>query len=221
MRQHALTLLASLPAWDLAREKGQEPALGTGQGRSAASGSWPCMPKEVVTQGVCCQILHKAPTCCGTELAADRARRPAVAVPMQHLEVPRLPRSLGVRPNSSGLCRGNRDSLNRASGSRQSSTESEIKSLEPRPWSSTDSDGSIRSLRPPVTKASSFSGISILTRGDSIGSSKGSTAGRTSRAGTVRFPPHTNGHLALFRLGDWGSWWSGTLVKMGHGGGIF
>nr|XP_025971717.1 R3H domain-containing protein 2 isoform X6 [Dromaius novaehollandiae] len=87
--------------------------------------------------------------------------------------------------------RGNRDSLNRASGSRQSSTESEIKSLEPRPWSSTDSDGSIRNLRPPVTKASSFSGISILTRGDSIGSSKGSTASRTSRAGLVLGAPDT------------------------------
>ncbi|XP_009466985.1 PREDICTED: R3H domain-containing protein 2 [Nipponia nippon] len=87
------------------------------------------------------------------------------------------------------IFRGNRDSLNRASGSRQSSTESEIKSLEPRPWSSTDSDGSIRSLRPPVTKASSFSGISILTRGDSIGSSKGSTASRTSRAGLVLGAP--------------------------------
>ncbi|XP_074020970.1 R3H domain-containing protein 2 isoform X6 [Numenius arquata] len=85
--------------------------------------------------------------------------------------------------------RGNRDSLNRASGSRQSSTESEIKSLEPRPWSSTDSDGSIRNLRPPVTKASSFSGISILTRGDSIGSSKGSTASRTSRTGLVLGAP--------------------------------
>ncbi|KAM6106297.1 R3H domain-containing protein 2 isoform 2-T2 [Pterocles gutturalis] len=85
--------------------------------------------------------------------------------------------------------RGNRDSLNRASGSRQSSTESEIKSLEPRPWSSTDSDASIRSLRPPVTKASSFSGISILTRGDSIGSSKGSAASRTSRAGLVLGAP--------------------------------
>ncbi|XP_067385575.1 R3H domain-containing protein 2 isoform X3 [Emydura macquarii macquarii] len=79
--------------------------------------------------------------------------------------------------------RGNRDSVNRASGSRQSSTESELKSLEPRPWSSTDSDSSIRNLRPPVTKASSFSGISILTRGDSIGGSKGSNASRTSRPG--------------------------------------
>uniref|UniRef100_A0A8C9FUV0 R3H domain containing 2 n=1 Tax=Pavo cristatus TaxID=9049 RepID=A0A8C9FUV0_PAVCR len=85
--------------------------------------------------------------------------------------------------------RGNRDGLSRASGSRQSSTESEMKSLEPRPWSSTDSDGSIRSLRPPVTKASSFSGISILTRGDSIGSSKGSTASRASRAGLVLGAP--------------------------------
>nr|XP_010308962.1 PREDICTED: R3H domain-containing protein 2 [Balearica regulorum gibbericeps] len=87
------------------------------------------------------------------------------------------------------IFRGNRDSLNRASGSHQSSTESEIKSLEPRPWSSTDSDGSIRNLRPPVTKASSFSGISILTRGDSIGSSKGSAASRTSRAGLVLGAP--------------------------------
>uniref|UniRef100_A0AAR2K595 R3H domain-containing protein n=1 Tax=Pygocentrus nattereri TaxID=42514 RepID=A0AAR2K595_PYGNA len=61
----------------------------------------------------------------------------------------------------------------RASSSRQSSTDSDMKSLEPRPWSSTDSDSSNRTLRPPVTKASSFSGISILTRGDSLGS-KGS-----------------------------------------------
>nr|XP_032641356.1 R3H domain-containing protein 2-like isoform X1 [Chelonoidis abingdonii] len=82
------------------------------------------------------------------------------------------------------IFRGNRDTLNRASGSRQSSTESELKSLEPRPWSSTDSDSSIRNLRPPVTKASSFSGISILTRGDSIGSS----ACRTARPGLSLAP---------------------------------
>uniref|UniRef100_A0A8C6PLX5 R3H domain containing 2 n=1 Tax=Nothobranchius furzeri TaxID=105023 RepID=A0A8C6PLX5_NOTFU len=62
----------------------------------------------------------------------------------------------------------------RASSSRQSSTDSDMKCLEPRPWSSTDSDSSNRTLRPPVTKASSFSGISILTRGDSLGSNKGS-----------------------------------------------
>uniref|UniRef100_A0A674HPP7 R3H domain containing 2 n=8 Tax=Neoaves TaxID=3078114 RepID=A0A674HPP7_TAEGU len=96
---------------------------------------------------------------------------------------------LGNFACSSHRQRGTREGLSRASGSRQSSTESEIKSLEPRPWSSTDSDGSIRSLRPPVTKASSFSGISILTRGDSIGSSKGSTASRTSRAGLVLGAP--------------------------------
>ncbi|XP_061147769.1 R3H domain-containing protein 2 isoform X3 [Syngnathus typhle] len=70
--------------------------------------------------------------------------------------------------------RGNRDSSSRASSSRQSSTDSDMKCLEPRPWSSTDSDSSNRTLRPPVTKASSFSGISILTRGDSLGSNKGS-----------------------------------------------
>ncbi|XP_030822905.1 R3H domain-containing protein 2 isoform X3 [Camarhynchus parvulus] len=85
--------------------------------------------------------------------------------------------------------RGTREGLGRSPGSRQSSTESEIKSLEPRPWSSTDSDGSIRSLRPPVTKASSFSGISILTRGDSVGSSKGSAGSRSSRAGLVLGAP--------------------------------
>uniref|UniRef100_A0A8D3AKW9 R3H domain containing 2 n=1 Tax=Scophthalmus maximus TaxID=52904 RepID=A0A8D3AKW9_SCOMX len=70
--------------------------------------------------------------------------------------------------------RGNRESSSRASSSRQSSTDSDMKCLEPRPWSSTDSDSSNRTLRPPVTKSSSFSGISILTRGDSLGSNKGS-----------------------------------------------
>uniref|UniRef100_A0A7M4FBD0 R3H domain containing 2 n=1 Tax=Crocodylus porosus TaxID=8502 RepID=A0A7M4FBD0_CROPO len=90
------------------------------------------------------------------------------------------------------LGRGNRDGLPRPPGSRQSSTESELKSLEPRPWSSTDSDGSARSLRPPVTKASSFSGISILTRGDSIGSNKGSGASRVARPGTAGCPAATS-----------------------------
>ncbi|XP_060051084.1 R3H domain-containing protein 2 isoform X19 [Erinaceus europaeus] len=85
--------------------------------------------------------------------------------------------------------RGNREGLSRTSSSRQSSTDSELKSLEPRPWSSTDSDGSVRSMRPPVTKASSFSGISILTRGDSIGNSKGGSAGRLSRPGMVLGAP--------------------------------
>lgn len=84
--------------------------------------------------------------------------------------------------------RGNRESSSRASSSRQSSTDSDMKSLEPRPWSSTDSDSSNRTLRPPVTKASSFSGISILTRGDSLGSrgSQGSTRGsRTCEKSTT------------------------------------
>lgn len=101
-----------------------------------------------------------------------------------------------------GFCRGNREGLSRTSSSRQSSTDSELRSLEPRPWSSTDSDGSVRSMRPPVTKASSFSGVSILTRGDS---SKGSgSAGRTPRPGTAasadrrhagsgRFPANEHG----------------------------
>ncbi|XP_059101416.1 R3H domain-containing protein 2 isoform X14 [Peromyscus eremicus] len=84
------------------------------------------------------------------------------------------------------IFRGNREGLSRTSSSRQSSTDSELKSLEPRPWSSTDSDGSVRSMRPPVTKASSFSGVSILTRGDS---SKGSSAGRTSRPGMALGAP--------------------------------
>lgn len=80
--------------------------------------------------------------------------------------------------------RGNRDSSSRASSSRQSSTDSDMKCLEPRPWSSTDSDSSNRTLRPPVTKASSFSGISILTRGDSLGSNKGSQGScKGSRSG--------------------------------------
>uniref|UniRef100_H0XWG9 R3H domain containing 2 n=1 Tax=Otolemur garnettii TaxID=30611 RepID=H0XWG9_OTOGA len=77
--------------------------------------------------------------------------------------------------------RGNREGLSRTSSSRQSSTDGKFKSLEPQPWSSTASDGSVRGMRPPVTKASSFSGFSVLTEGDSIGSSKGGSAGRISR----------------------------------------
>ncbi|XP_075757914.1 R3H domain-containing protein 2 isoform X3 [Pelodiscus sinensis] len=99
------------------------------------------------------------------------------------------------------IFRGNRDGLNRASGSRQSSTESELKSLEPRPWSSTDSDSSIRNLRPPVTKASSFSGISILTRGDSIGSSKGSSGSRTARPGLSLAAPEAGSPVSSAQPG--------------------
>ncbi|XP_038551506.1 R3H domain-containing protein 2 isoform X13 [Micropterus salmoides] len=86
--------------------------------------------------------------------------------------------------------RGNRESSSRASSSRQSSTDSDMKCLEPRPWSSTDSDSSNRTLRPPVTKASSFSGISILTRGDSLGSNKGSQGScKGSRSGLPLVSP--------------------------------
>ncbi|XP_061582720.1 R3H domain-containing protein 2 isoform X10 [Cololabis saira] len=88
------------------------------------------------------------------------------------------------------IFRGNRESSSRASSSRQSSTDSDMKCLEPRPWSSTDSDSSNRTLRPPVTKASSFSGISILTRGDSLGSNKGSQGScKGSRSGLPLISP--------------------------------
>uniref|UniRef100_A0A4W5QQ33 R3H domain containing 1 n=1 Tax=Hucho hucho TaxID=62062 RepID=A0A4W5QQ33_9TELE len=70
----------------------------------------------------------------------------------------------------------------RSANSRQSSSENEPKNSEPRPWSSTDSDSSNRNLRPAMTKASSFSGISVLIRGDSSGSSK--SMGRLSKTGS-------------------------------------
>ncbi|XP_042683352.1 R3H domain-containing protein 1 isoform X2 [Centrocercus urophasianus] len=76
----------------------------------------------------------------------------------------------------------NKETSGRSANSHQSSTENELKYCEPRPWSSTDSDSSIRSLKPAVTKASSFSGISVLTRGDSSGSSK--STGRLSETGS-------------------------------------
>ncbi|XP_063144768.1 R3H domain-containing protein 1 isoform X4 [Candoia aspera] len=79
------------------------------------------------------------------------------------------------------IFRINKDASGRSANSLQSSTDNELKYSEPRPWSSTDSDSSLRSLKPPVTKASSFSGISVLTRGDSTGSSK--STGRLSKTG--------------------------------------
>ncbi|XP_035605770.2 R3H domain-containing protein 1-like isoform X7 [Oncorhynchus keta] len=69
----------------------------------------------------------------------------------------------------------------RPANSRQSSSENEPKYSDPRPWSSTDSDSSNRNLRPAMTKASSFSGISVLIRGDSSSSSK--SMGRLSKTG--------------------------------------
>ncbi|XP_014796650.1 PREDICTED: R3H domain-containing protein 1 isoform X7 [Calidris pugnax] len=80
------------------------------------------------------------------------------------------------------ILRINKEASGRSANSHQSSTENELKYCEPRPWSSTDSDSSIRNLKPAVTKASSFSGISVLTRGDSSGSSK--STGRLSKTGS-------------------------------------
>ncbi|XP_039613255.1 R3H domain-containing protein 1 isoform X3 [Polypterus senegalus] len=80
------------------------------------------------------------------------------------------------------IFRVNKDASARSASSRQSSTENELKYSDPRPWSSTDSDSSNRNLKPAMTKASSFSGISVLTRGDSSGSSK--STGRLSKTGS-------------------------------------
>ncbi|KAM7335852.1 R3H domain-containing protein 1 isoform X7 [Alexandromys fortis] len=80
------------------------------------------------------------------------------------------------------IFRVNKDASGRSTNSHQSSTENELKYSEPRPWSSTDSDSSFRNLKPAVTKASSFSGISVLTRGDSSGSSR--SIGRLSKTGS-------------------------------------
>ncbi|XP_071978360.1 R3H domain-containing protein 1 isoform X4 [Engystomops pustulosus] len=79
------------------------------------------------------------------------------------------------------IFRINKDASGRSGNSLFSSTENDVKYNEPRPWSSTDSDSSIRNLKPAVTKASSFSGISVLTRGDSSGSNK--STGRLSKTG--------------------------------------
>ncbi|XP_074158020.1 R3H domain-containing protein 1 isoform X15 [Sminthopsis crassicaudata] len=79
------------------------------------------------------------------------------------------------------IFRVNKEASGRSATSHQSSTENELRCSEPRPWSSTDSDSSLRNLKPAVTKASSFSGISVLTRGDSSGSSK--SIGRLSKTG--------------------------------------
>ncbi|XP_015490105.1 R3H domain-containing protein 1 isoform X10 [Parus major] len=79
------------------------------------------------------------------------------------------------------ILRINKEASGRSANSHQSSTETELRYCEPRPWSSTDSDSSLRNLKPAVTKASSFSGISVLSRGDSSGSSK--STGRLSKTG--------------------------------------
>ncbi|XP_062035610.1 cAMP-regulated phosphoprotein 21 isoform X11 [Lepus europaeus] len=79
--------------------------------------------------------------------------------------------------------RGNRDGSGRTSGSRQSSSENELKwSDHQRAWSSTDSDSSNRNLKPAMTKTASFGGITVLTRGDSMSSNR--STGKLSKAGS-------------------------------------
>ncbi|KAM6169754.1 cAMP-regulated phosphoprotein 21 isoform 3-T3 [Rhynchocyon petersi] len=81
------------------------------------------------------------------------------------------------------LFRGNRDGSSRTSGSRQSSSENELKWPDhQRAWSSTDSDSSNRNLKPAMTKTASFGGITVLTRGDSTSSSR--STGKLSKAGS-------------------------------------
>ncbi|KAG9355554.1 hypothetical protein JZ751_000392, partial [Albula glossodonta] len=80
------------------------------------------------------------------------------------------------------LFRGNRDGSGRASGSRQSSTELDSRWNDPRPWSSTDSDSSCRNYKPTVTKTASIGGITVLTRGDSSSSGRGT--GKLSKTGS-------------------------------------
>ncbi|XP_064352826.1 cAMP-regulated phosphoprotein 21 isoform X13 [Camelus dromedarius] len=78
---------------------------------------------------------------------------------------------------------GNRDGSGRTSGSRQSSSENELKwSDHQRAWSSTDSDSSNRNLKPAMTKTASFGGITVLTRGDSTSSTR--STGKLSKAGS-------------------------------------
>ncbi|KAM5280369.1 cAMP-regulated phosphoprotein 21 isoform 5-T5 [Ctenodactylus gundi] len=81
------------------------------------------------------------------------------------------------------LFRGNRDGSGRTSGSRQSSSENELKWADhQRAWSSTDSDSSNRNLKPTMTKTASFGGITVLTRGDSTSSTR--SAGKLSKTGS-------------------------------------
>ncbi|XP_070216091.1 cAMP-regulated phosphoprotein 21 isoform X10 [Bos mutus] len=81
------------------------------------------------------------------------------------------------------LFRGNRDGSGRTSGSRQSSSENELKwSDHQRAWSSTDSDSSNRNLKPAMTKTASFGGITVLSRAESTSSSR--STGKLSKAGS-------------------------------------
>ncbi|XP_033915029.2 cAMP-regulated phosphoprotein 21-like isoform X4 [Acipenser ruthenus] len=79
------------------------------------------------------------------------------------------------------LFKGNWDGTGK-SGSRHSSTETDVKWNGQRPWSSTDSDSSNRNLKPAVTKTASIGGITVLTRGDSTASSR--STGKLSKTGS-------------------------------------
>lgn len=97
------------------------------------------------------------------------------------------------------LFRGNRDSTGKASGSRQSSTENELKWTDhQRPWSSTDSDSSNRNLKPAITKTASFGGITVLTRGDSSSSNR--STGKLSKTGSSESSSSAGSSGSLSRI---------------------
>ncbi|XP_058686267.1 cAMP-regulated phosphoprotein 21 isoform X22 [Poecile atricapillus] len=94
---------------------------------------------------------------------------------------------------------GNRDSLGKTSGSRQSSTENELKWTDhQRPWSSTDSDSSNRNLKPAITKTASFGGITVLTRGDSSSSNR--STGKLSKTGSSESSSSAGSSGSLSRI---------------------
>ncbi|XP_051468489.1 cAMP-regulated phosphoprotein 21 isoform X6 [Apus apus] len=97
------------------------------------------------------------------------------------------------------LFRGNRDNTGKASGSRQSSTENELKWTDhQRPWSSTDSDSSNRNLKPAITKTASFGGITVLTRGDSSSSNR--STGKLSKTGSSESSSSAGSSGSLSRI---------------------
>ncbi|XP_059705221.1 cAMP-regulated phosphoprotein 21 isoform X15 [Haemorhous mexicanus] len=94
---------------------------------------------------------------------------------------------------------GNRDSIGKTSGSRQSSTENELKWTDhQRPWSSTDSDSSNRNLKPAITKTASFGGITVLTRGDSSSSNR--STGKLSKTGSSESSSSAGSSGSLSRI---------------------
>ncbi|XP_075405046.1 cAMP-regulated phosphoprotein 21 isoform X14 [Tenrec ecaudatus] len=93
---------------------------------------------------------------------------------------------------------GNRDGSGRTSGSRQSSSENELRWPDhQRAWSSTDSDSSNRNLKPAMTKTASFGGITVLTRGDSTSSTR--STGKLSKAGSSESSSSTGSSGSLSR----------------------